>query len=200
MTNGDRDILSTPPAIIRSPSPARLSGRSAPQTAGWPSPGCRRQPPAPDLRRYAEGGRQIPAIAISTDDSDLLNKLLKRQSITIYMESHSKMVEMERLSYNVVAEIKGRMYPDSIILVGGHLDSWDVGGGAHDDGRLRDAVYPACLRRCLGPDREFHLSEFRSHQLHGGAGIPERLLSAGARSVSCGLRLPFHYHLHVQDS
>ena len=37
-------------------------------------------------------------------------------------------------SYNVIAEIKGFEYPDEIILVGGHLDSWDVGGGAHDDG------------------------------------------------------------------
>src|SRR5690606_14218281 len=38
------------------------------------------------------------------------------------------------LSYNVIGEIRGVMYPDEIIVVGGHLDSWDVGEGAHDDG------------------------------------------------------------------
>ena len=40
----------------------------------------------------------------------------------------------DTVSYNVIAEIKGHKYPNEIILVGGHLDSWDVGGGAHDDG------------------------------------------------------------------
>ena len=49
------------------------------------------------------------------------------------MKSNSKMLE-PTVSYNVIGEIKGSEFPDEIILVGGHLDSWDVGEGAHDDG------------------------------------------------------------------
>ena len=40
----------------------------------------------------------------------------------------------DTISYNVIGEIKGSIYPEEIILVGGHLDSWDIGEGAHDDG------------------------------------------------------------------
>ena len=83
---------------------------------------------------YAEGGKQIPAVAISTKDADLLSTILRKQPVELYIETHCKMVETDKLSYNVVAEIKGRRNPKEIILVGGHLDSWDVGGGAHDDG------------------------------------------------------------------
>ncbi len=84
--------------------------------------------------RYAEGVTPIPAVAISTNDANMLSQLLKQQKIKVFIKTNCRMVEMEKESYNVVAEIKGSTYPDEIILVGGHLDSWDVGGGAHDDG------------------------------------------------------------------
>ena len=83
---------------------------------------------------YKEGVNKIPAVAISTEDSDKLSFFLKRQNVKVYIETHCEMVDSNKLSYNVVAEIKGSTHPDEIILVGGHLDSWDVGGGAHDDG------------------------------------------------------------------
>lgn len=77
---------------------------------------------------------RIPAVAISTNDADLLSQLLKEQKdLNIYMETHGVMKE-DVLSYNVIGEIKGSEFPDEIIVVGGHLDSWDVGEGAHDDG------------------------------------------------------------------
>lgn len=77
---------------------------------------------------------QIPAVAISTNDADKLSNLLKNQEgLKIYLETHCQMLEDE-LSYNVIGEIKGTAYPDEIIVAGGHLDSWDVGEGAHDDG------------------------------------------------------------------
>ena len=76
----------------------------------------------------------IPALAISTNDADLLSSLLKDQpDLTLYLESHGKQLE-DVLSYNVIGEIKGSEMPEEIIAVGGHLDSWDVGEGAHDDG------------------------------------------------------------------
>jgi carboxypeptidase Q len=82
---------------------------------------------------YEEGVRPIPAFAISTNDAELLSRLLSEEPIRLFMRSTCEMLA-EETSYNVIAEIKGSEYPDEIILVGGHLDSWDVGTGAHDDG------------------------------------------------------------------
>ena len=76
----------------------------------------------------------IPALAISTNDADLLSSLLKGQpDLKLYLESHGEQLE-DVLSYNVIGELRGTEKPEEIIAVGGHLDSWDVGEGAHDDG------------------------------------------------------------------
>lgn len=83
--------------------------------------------------RYKALINQIPAVAISTNDADLLSSILKEQKLNIYIETHSEMLP-DVLSYNVIGELKGSEFPNEIIAVGGHLDSWDVGEGAHDDG------------------------------------------------------------------
>ena len=77
--------------------------------------------------------RKIPAMAISTNDANLLSRTLKKEAVTIYMENEAQMLDPVE-SYNVIGEIKGSEFPDEIIVIGGHLDSWDLGGGAHDDG------------------------------------------------------------------
>jgi hypothetical protein len=84
--------------------------------------------------RYAPLIKQIPAVAISTQHADLLSKLLKDdRDLQFYLETHCETLE-EAPSFNVIGEINGGEYKDEIILVSGHLDSWDVGQGAHDDG------------------------------------------------------------------
>lgn len=84
--------------------------------------------------RYALNIPKIPAVAISTNDADLLSSLLKDDAdLNFYFETHCKMLE-DVLSYNVVGELKGSEKPEEIIVVGGHLDSWDLAEGAHDDG------------------------------------------------------------------
>ncbi|GAB4251755.1 MAG: M28 family peptidase [Saprospiraceae bacterium] len=83
--------------------------------------------------RYRDDLPKIPAMAISTNDAELLSKALKAGPVHVYMETHCTQLE-DKLSYNVIGEIKGSENPDEIILVGGHLDSWDIGEGAHDDG------------------------------------------------------------------
>lgn len=76
----------------------------------------------------------IPAMAISTNDADLLSGLLEDQKdLKLYMESYGEM-KADVLSYNVIGEFRGSEFPEEFIVVGGHLDSWDVGEGAHDDG------------------------------------------------------------------
>lgn len=83
--------------------------------------------------RYEDGVAKIPAISISTNDANLLSEMLKTEPIRVYIRNYSRM-ETPKLSYNVIGEIKGSEFSEEIILVGGHLDSWDVGQGAHDDG------------------------------------------------------------------
>lgn len=82
---------------------------------------------------YTEDVTQIPALAISTMDADELSANLLKSPVTLYIENYCKNMG-QRESFNVVGEIKGSTTPDEIILVGGHLDSWDIGQGAHDDG------------------------------------------------------------------
>lgn len=83
--------------------------------------------------RYKALINQIPAVAISTNDAEKLSTILKEQKLKMYVESHCQMLP-DVLSYNVIGELRGSEIPNEIIAVGGHLDSWDVGEGAHDDG------------------------------------------------------------------
>jgi hypothetical protein len=83
---------------------------------------------------YEEGVTKIPAGAISTNAAELLSSLLKEvPDLEFYMKINSYSLP-DVLSHNVVGEIRGTEKPDEIIVVGGHLDSWDLGDGAHDDG------------------------------------------------------------------
>ena len=77
---------------------------------------------------------RIPSAAISTKHADLLSGMVKLDNnIQFYFKQNSKQLD-DVLSHNVIGEITGSEYPDEYIVVGGHLDSWDLGDGAHDDG------------------------------------------------------------------
>ncbi|NOT37462.1 MAG: M28 family peptidase [Saprospiraceae bacterium] len=82
---------------------------------------------------FNDGIAKIPALAVSTNDADYLSQLLKKSKIKLQIKTHCEDRGIVN-SFSVIGEIKGSEKPDEIILVGGHLDSWDVGGGAHDDG------------------------------------------------------------------
>lgn len=84
--------------------------------------------------RYTDKIPKIPALAVSTRDADLLSSLLKDdKGLQVYLESHCELLE-DAPSFNVIGQITGSEYKDEFIVVGGHLDSWDLGQGAHDDG------------------------------------------------------------------
>ena len=78
--------------------------------------------------------QKIPAAAISTNGAELLSTMLRLQKDVKFFFSQSCKNLGEVQSYNVIGEIKGSQYPNEIMVVGGHLDSWDLGDGAHDDG------------------------------------------------------------------
>lgn len=83
---------------------------------------------------YAAGVKPIPAAALTTEDADALARMQAQgQNITLslYMEAENLPDEP---SHNVVAELVGAEYPQEVVVVSGHLDSWDVGVGAMDDG------------------------------------------------------------------
>ncbi len=78
--------------------------------------------------------QKIPAAALSTNDANKLSDLLKEnKDLDLYLKMNCQNFPDEK-SYNVMGEIKGSVYPDEIIVIGGHLDSWDNSEGAHDDG------------------------------------------------------------------
>ena len=83
---------------------------------------------------YEDGVKKIPSVALSIQDAEALSAALKEKpNLKAYLEVNPKSFP-DKDSYNVIAEIKGKVEPDKIITFGGHLDSWDVGEGAHDDG------------------------------------------------------------------
>ncbi|MCL8537816.1 M20/M25/M40 family metallo-hydrolase [Chryseobacterium gallinarum] len=82
--------------------------------------------------RYEENTVKIPAVTIGNTTADELEALLKNQKVTAKLNSNCGM-KGEKLSHSVIGEITGKK-DQSVIVVGGHLDSWDVGEGAHDDG------------------------------------------------------------------
>ena len=77
---------------------------------------------------------RIPAAAISTNGAELLSTTLKLNPDVkfFFKQSCKQFPDVE--SYNVIGEIRGSEYPNEIMVVGGHLDSWDLGDGSHDDG------------------------------------------------------------------
>lgn len=78
--------------------------------------------------------QRIPSAAISTNDANELSDTLKKNKmLTFYFKQSCKQFD-DVLSYNVIGEITGSEFPNEYIIVGGHLDSWDLGDGAHDDG------------------------------------------------------------------
>ena len=83
---------------------------------------------------YENGVTKIPAAAISTNGAELLSRQLKADpKLEFYFKMNPQTLP-DAPSHNVIGEIKGSDHPEEIILVGGHLDSWDLAQGAHDDG------------------------------------------------------------------
>ena len=78
--------------------------------------------------------KRIPAASISTNGAELLSSMLSlNKNLKFYLKQTCKNLPDVK-SFNVIGEIKGSKYPEEIMVVGAHLDSWDLGDGAHDDG------------------------------------------------------------------
>jgi carboxypeptidase Q len=82
---------------------------------------------------YAEGVEKIPAAAITAEDAGLLARLAGRGPVTMHLTLTPQTLP-PGFSYNIIADWKGSEHPEQIVIVSGHLDSWDLGTGAIDDG------------------------------------------------------------------
>ncbi|MEI9945536.1 MAG: M20/M25/M40 family metallo-hydrolase [Chitinophagaceae bacterium] len=76
---------------------------------------------------------KIPAVAVGLKDADLLSEQLKKAKVTAWIYTNGHFLP-DTIGHNVIGELKGTEFPNEIITVGGHLDSWDPAEGAHDDG------------------------------------------------------------------
>jgi Zn-dependent M28 family amino/carboxypeptidase len=83
--------------------------------------------------RYAEDAPKIPAGSVTAEDSELIARLAARGPVRMHLVLTPQQLP-DTDSYNVVADLKGSLHPEQVIIVSGHLDSWDLGTGAIDDG------------------------------------------------------------------
>jgi hypothetical protein len=82
---------------------------------------------------YDDKVPKIPAASVTVEDSTLIARLAAKGAVSVHLHLDAQMLA-DAESANVIAELRGRDKPDEIVVIGAHLDSWDVGQGAHDDG------------------------------------------------------------------
>jgi hypothetical protein len=130
------------------------------------------QTPHTGTLEYTAGIDKIPAAALSTEDAAMLERIVKAGTLVkvrLRMEAHQ---EADATSHNVMGEIRGSQKPDEIVVLGGHIDSWDIGQGANDDGSGIMAAFEAvALIKKLGlqPKRTIRVV-FWVNEENGGAG------------------------------
>ncbi len=129
--------------------------------------------------RYDAEQPRIPAAAIAAEDAELIHRLLAAgDDVRVHLDLGSKTLD-DVWSANVLAELPGRELPEEIVLIGAHLDSWDVGQGAHDDGAGTVIVMETLrqLRRLERPPRRTVRAVLFTNEengLRGGEDYAER--------------------------
>jgi hypothetical protein len=132
--------------------------------------------------------QRIPAAAISTKGADLLSATLSLNKQTQFYFKQNSRNFPDVKSYNVIGEIKGSLYPDEIMVVGGHLDSWDLGDGSHDDGAgVVQSMDVLSLLKQIGyrPKRTVRVVLFMNEEngLRGGNEYARVALAEGEKHV-----------------
>ena len=130
------------------------------------------QSPHTGAVEYVDGAAKIPAAAVTIEDSLLIQRLVDAGNIvSVHLEMEARTLP-DADSANVVGEIPGRERPEEVVVIGGHIDSWDVGAGAQDDGSgIITALEAAHLIHELGlrPRRTLRVV-FWTNEENGGAG------------------------------
>lgn len=115
---------------------------------------------------------KIPAAALSTLDAETLHsRMAKGEKLSFFLKMNCQWLADEK-SYNVIGEITGSEHPEQVIVVGGHLDAWELGDGAHDDGAgVTQSVEAIRLFKALGirPKHTIRCVAFMNEE-NGGRG------------------------------
>jgi len=135
--------------------------------------------------RYNDSFPKIPAVAISTKGADELSKYLKGSyaGSDFFLRTNCMMLP-DTVGHNVIGEIRGSEFPDEIITIGGHLDSWDPGEGASDDGTgMVQSIEVLRSLRALGyrPKRTIRIVLFANEE-NGGRGASKYAEQAKANN------------------
>lgn len=131
---------------------------------------------------------RIPSAAISTNDAELLSTMLELdKNVQFYFKQNCKQLK-DVQSYNVIGEITGSEFPKEYLVVGGHLDSWDLGDGSHDDGAgIVQSMEVLRLLKELGikPKRSIRVVLFMNEEngLRGGNKYAEEAKLKGENHV-----------------
>ena len=148
-------------------------------------------------QRFDIGVRSLPAVAISNPDADHLERLLAMDApVRVHIEVDAEYVEAYT-SHNVIAEITGSEWPEQIVALGAHLDSWDVGTGALDDGAGIAVITEAArliMMQDQRPKRSIHVIYFAAEEigLWGGRVWAEAHNAAGTlRNIQLGAESDF---------
>ena len=130
------------------------------------------QSPHTGALEYSDGIPKIPAAAVTLEDATLIQRLADAgNTVTVHLEMEARSLP-DADSANVIGEIPGREKPEEVVVIGGHIDSWDVGAGAQDDGSgCITALEAAYLIHKLGlqPRRTLRVV-FWTNEENGGAG------------------------------
>ncbi|WP_374601138.1 M28 family peptidase [Arenimonas sp.] len=134
--------------------------------------------------RYAEDVPRIPAAALSNPDADLIEHMVARgKPVRLRLDIAAETVA-DYTSHNVIGEIRGRELPGEVVTIGGHLDSWDLGTGAIDDGAGIGITFAAGaligqLERA--PRRTVRVIAYANEEqgLYGGKAYAEARAAAG---------------------
>ncbi len=123
--------------------------------------------------RYSDSDPKIPAAAVSVEDAMWIHGLTRSgQHVRVHLQMDAHF-ESEADSANVMGEIVGREKPDEVVVIGGHIDSWDVGQGAHDDGSgIIAALQAVALMKQLGlqPRRTIRVVFWTGEENNGNGG------------------------------
>lgn len=158
-------------SLYRTTGASRAAAKGAVAMLVRSATGLVEQTPHTGTLRYDEKQPKIPAAAISPEDALLIERLAKDSTVTVHLQMDAHQ-DPDVQSGNVVGEIPGSEKPNEVVVVGGHIDSWDVGQGAQDDGSGIMAAYGAVkLIHDLGlkPKRTLRLV-FWVNEENGGAG------------------------------
>jgi len=155
----------------RTAGPSRAASKGAVAVLVRSATGLVLQLPHTGTLRYDDKQPKVPAAAISVEDALLIERLAKEGPVTVHLDMQAHM-EPDVQAGNVMGEIRGSEHPEEIVVLGGHIDSWDVGQGAQDDGSgIMGAFEAVSLLHKLGlkPKRTIRVV-FWVNEENGGAG------------------------------